>query len=438
MARIEPLRLLLVIAALASVSSGRSETPAPCEAVAFATPPRVVLHAATLEGFGDLGTALLVEDMEAIHAQIGALAGTDVAIRDLRVSQAPWDGRSWRFDREPTIHVGFTSVETLAPPAGASAIAVGPGAVVTRLAPARCTLVEAHVILPGPEDADGHPLEPWALGEPEDHGEPYWDTAHADPRRGRYFRMAYLRALLHALGLDPDPTAYGMLNPGDRPWANRAPGRRLMPLPDDVRGLRERYPDPDDVGVDVAVLNTWVDLDALPASLPTAPQRPLCRPSAGVRFAGDFGETQVGDRCGADERGHAGERAVCPGDTLFTRYAVANYGTEDLALRARLWLSEDPIWNGAAADAESPDRKAFALAGGSSTKRNSTFEVPQGLAWDRAYHVLIRVEVENDVRHVAGAHTADWIPLRGTIRTKRRADCLDAAGPRPGVAAAAP
>jgi len=414
--------------------------------VFFAQPPHVVLHTDTMTGFSDAEIDAVVADMQAIHQEIGSLGGTGIQIRSFTVTVQPWSWKSWSFNAEPTIHIGFTPAETTLTPLGGPqpsfGIEVAPAAATHRLAPGTCSIAEAHIYFQDQVDVTGNPLMTWAEGEPDDYGIPYND-AQLDDVFGRFWRSTYLHELLHALGLDHSDSTYAMTNYGDRPWANRDPGQKLKPLPDDIRGLRELYPAPEEINVDVAVLNTFVNFDDV-SDNGTPRQGRLCQPSTGARFAPDFSEA-LGvdpvtgaidpiDRCGENEVGNAGDVLVCPGDTVFTRYSVANYGTETVTLRSQMWMSEDDVWDGrAGGDVKSPDVKEFGLSGGFSTKRNSTFEVPEGVAYDTTYDVLIRVKVVNDVSHVPGADKDDWIPMRGTVRTKPFFDCVEGEAESDGV-----
>ena len=122
------------------------------------------------------------------------------------------------------------------------------------------------------------------------------------------------------------------------PWANRPDHEALRPLPADVRTLRQRYPEAGS-RAEVAVLNTWFDATD-PSESGAAYQQHLCQPSLGSGWSLKTSAGTCGTN-GADQ----GSTEICTGDTLRTRFALANYSTEAVDVVSGLWFSLHDQWD---------------------------------------------------------------------------------------------
>ena len=363
-----------------------------CDPITFAAPPRVVVHAPGMEGFDPASMLQFLLALTEIHQSLDDVGASSASVAGLESSSEPLVYGTWFGDAEPTIHVGFTSSSAAAQGSTTWDIS-NDGA---------CHILEAHI------EFQDLTLTAWRFGEPEAHGEVYYLAEH-DLITSPYFRISYLHELLHAFGLAHSNSSYSMMNYGTRPFANRAGGGKVMPLPDDVEALRDLYPAAGSRR-DLAVLNTWYEPDATSASTyPAANHQSLCKPSAGSTWDSMFGEY-----CAIDPT-----TEVCPGDNLLTRVAVANYGTESLGIEEKVWFSLDDQFSGGGADTASSTVRTFTLGAQSSSQQGRVFEVPRGLDFGTDYFVIVRLRGTT----AGGASVSDWIPLRGTIRTKPRPAC---------------
>jgi hypothetical protein len=175
-------------------------------------------------------------------------------------------------------------------------------------------------------------------------------------------------------------------------------------LPYDALVLRARYPGSDS-RYDVAVLNTWYEAPADPDD-DAGDQIELCKPSLGASWSAD---TSSGT-CGK-----SGSTTACAGDTLRTRYTLANYSTDSMTVGAWLYFSTDETWDGT--EPISATSHNFDVNQAKSTLRDTdTWTVPT-LTRGVTYHPIVRVIAEHVGTNGADAHSvrADWIPLRGTV-----------------------
>ena len=218
-------------------------------------------------------------------------------------------------DPVPTIHIGFRDTGGLA--------SGGPGPSVN------CEYDEAHL---GIKNLD---LYSWQYGLPEDGGQEYYDSLQDDASSRRYFRLVVLHELMHTFGLAHSDSSYAMMNYGARPWFD---ANTIRPLPDDVNGLRELYPQPNVGASEVAVFNSWWTLAG--AEYGAAQQQPYCDPSLGDVMGQRHVRGQVRHR-----RPDAGSTEICSGSDLHTRFTISNYSTEEADVTARLWLSRDDRWD---------------------------------------------------------------------------------------------
>ena len=188
------------------------------------------------------------------------------------------------------------------------------------------------------------------------------------PYPGTWFRPSFLHELLHAFGLHHTSSAYAMMNHrGDDgfPWGNRADADAVRPLPDDVRLLRASYP---------ASGTRW-DVDATQhvvrasrrarrAAPPTrsSSARPASAPRSCTRPVSD-------GPCST-----SGSTSACPGDTLYTRYALNNYSTGSVRVTSTLSLSSDETSD--ATDALSATKRTDDLSATTSKLVEAKWKVP--------------------------------------------------------------
>ncbi len=361
---------------------------------AFSGPPAVVVHTAEIDGFGLAEFFQMLQAISDIHDVVGDVADTSLAITSSSFSSDPFTYQTWYGDTTPTIHVGFSSSAPF--PARAS-----------RNTSAACTYDEAHI------EISNQSIYPWSLGEPEAEGVPYWDAGKW-PGGLHSFRLMYLHELWHTFGVAHSDHSFSIMNKVDRPWHNRPAGEQFQPLPDDVEAIRELYPDSRGDSFHIALLNTWHDLadpigDAISHKM-------LCRPSIGNGWA-DFWDASrlVGaavddglDTCGTPVQGDGTD--VCPGDTLRTRVAIANYDTQSVDMALRLWFSADDVWDGVAGgDVRASEVRNFTVNAEAASLQGRLFTVPD-LA-EGEYYVIAK-GVATDA---GGSKVNDWIPLRGTV-----------------------
>lgn len=268
---------------------------------------------------------------------------------------------------------------------------------------ATCTIVEANVLLAQ--------ATTWRWFVPSEYGEDYFN-ANSVSGGERYAREVIVHELGHNLSLAHTTDSYDFMNAGSssahaRPWSNRADEKRVEPLPDMRRALRALYGNGAEEK-DVGALVTWFD-DSTGVS--PAPQRLLCQPSKGVGFSpGLFDQT-----CGVDAAGLPGSTTVCPGDTLYTRLTIPNYGTADMAVDIELWFSTDPTLDRSnGSDLQSPRVASITAGSASSARRGLTFEVPAGLTPGASYYPIAFVNsgVEYELEE---SQDNNWIPLRGPV-----------------------
>lgn len=385
----------------------------PCSEVRFPFPPAVVFHPDAMVGnFSADEIEAAQEAMEDIHFQFNAIGGTSAFIGNL--TRHPFPLRitkslgkidaDWHGDIVPTIHVGFTALNFEDNNEGA-----GTFLDVDELS---CYIREVFISFQIVNNSDSGA---WIFTEPDGQGIDYFDAKHETPN-GVYFRQIYLHELLHAFGLAHVNDSFSRLTRGDHAWLNRPAGTKMMPLPDDIAGIRYLYPA---VGqrTEIGVLNTWfrpgsenIATDEVVATVTT-----LCAPSTGTKWYDTFSATcsRDGDYLGGTE--------VCPGDRIFTRVSVANFGTRSLDVRMRLFFSEDEVWNGfKGKDVAATARYEFELDAASSTQEKGVFLASEGLGYGRTYRPIIRVRGEEQF---TGEVTTDWIPLSGTIKVKRGYVC---------------
>ena len=362
-----------------------------CTPITFDTPPNVVLHTSEMDGFNIISSLQLLDAMTDIHDQFNEIGGISTSISTFTLSTDPFIYKTWFNDATPTIHVGFTSNASAAP-----------GSTFWNVDASSCNILEAHIQIQNPSVFSTG----WHFTEPSD--EP-WYMAGLTASDGRYFRIAYVHELLHAFGLAHSVDGFAMLNYGDRTWINRPYADKIKPLPDDIEGLRDLYPD-SSTRTEIALLNSWYDPDNNSGgSYPAAQQDFLCAPSTGSTWGNKF-DTACGN---------TGVTEICPGDKLYTRVAVANYGTDAVDVDMNLWFSTDDSLE-KATDIVAAQTRSFSLGAQSSSQQGRVYYAPYGLAYNTEYFVIVNA-VANE--QSSTAQSEDWNPLRGTIRTKTLFEC---------------
>lgn len=382
---------ILLLSALGTVPPAQAYTPrtfSGCTPITWATQPRVVVHVSEFAGpdlFQNIiNLAQLTDAMNDVHGEFNVMGATAAWVSGFEISTDPFVYKSWFGGAIPTIHVGFTSSAT-----------ANPGSTFWDV-DANCNIVEAHIQFQDPY------VFGWTFTDPSANGQAYYDTALTNLTGQRYFRISYVHELLHAFGLSHSPDSYSMLNYGDRPYANRGVDDRVRPLPDDVEGMRDLYP----LGgarAEVAVLNTWFDPAVTSGgNYPAAFQGRLCKPSRGNAWNAD----RFADVCGL-MNGVDGSTTVAAGQTLRTRFALANYSTDAVNVVASLYFSTDDTWD--ALDTVSTTTHSFSTSANVSTVQGRTWTVPSLAPGD--YYVIARVEATLPW----GVVLTDWIPLRGQV-----------------------
>lgn len=236
-------------------------------------------------------------------------------------------------------------------------------------------------------------------------------------------RPVLLHEMGHTLGIAHSDSSYSFMNYVVRPWTNRSDEKRIESLPDDREALRFLYPNAS-TEKDAAVTVTWYKRDV--NDNPTNPGDEaadallLCRPSTGVAFSNNI----FSKYCGVDAAGNAGSTDVCPGDVLYVRYTMANYGTEALTVDQRLWFSTSTWLNTTAgADKQSPSTPApKVLLPQRSYRIGIGFKVPNTVSYDTNYYPIIFIDSGADYASEESQQN-NWIPLRSTIHVKSAANC---------------
>lgn len=217
----------------------------------------------------------------------------------------------------------------------------------------------------------------WEYDGPRERGETYHDAGvcaggqadgegcGAAPESADFFRTVLLHELLHGMGLAHNSEQYSYLNYGRFPWSSNPLATQIEPLPDDRLALRDVYSGPG-AERDVAVLSTWLDHDDVfdDGGPGAARQKLLCRPSAGANIDPD----PFAEECGIS----VDDDPVCPGDRVFLRYALANYGTADERVREELWFRGSSF----VVPVRSLDSYASDLVASTSELRERSFTVP--------------------------------------------------------------
>jgi hypothetical protein len=300
---------------------------------------------------------------------------------------------------------GVTDLSGLAIGTGAAPI----GYTQTAYDDTTCQIVEADIFM----DDD---TVTWYV--PAHYGVPFYGAGMSVVSGGTtlyYARGPFLHEMLHGLGFNHSDSSYSFMNYNVLPWANRGDEEDMVdPLPDDREGMRAFYGN-SNTQTDLGVLMTWYsDQTSFKASL----DKLLCAPSTGV----DYSPSQFDPTCGVDATGASGSTEVCPGDTLYVRYALVNYGNTDVTVDEELWFSlNDNLNRTAGLDIVSPTtRAAHVSSANTSVRWGRRYAVPSGLNWDTDYYPIIWLDTAGVAER---SDQNNWIPLRATIHIKPQASC---------------
>jgi hypothetical protein len=410
--------LALAPAALAGWSEpgggGTHEIPDPtggttttgCKYYTWGAQPKLVIHVGEFDkGGGTSSTETLMKaEIQAAVDQFNAVGDTAAKVTKVETSTAPFSFDKYTSDG--AIHVGFTSQASFDDLVADRNLPTGTDAM-TATPAYGCGITEAHILFPDPNASHWTFYTPFTASWYA-AGARYYDAGAEIPTGGFYwFRPSFLHELEHAFGLTHTKTQYAFMNhrgTGGFPWANRPAAESVRPLPDDARVLRARYP-ASGTRYDVAVLNTWYEQPADPAD-DAGSQTKLCQPSLGTSWSADSAD----GTCGKN-----GATTACAGDTLRTRYTLANYSTETMTVWAWLYFSKDETFDGTD-PYSTTSAPSFDIGAAKSAMQEPTWTVPT-LAHGVKYHPIVRVIAEHigDNGAEAASVKADWIPLRGIV-----------------------
>jgi hypothetical protein len=473
-------RLALVVCALVALSvpaaaqaaqsppggAGADDNPSPygsapaptdrCPTTKWYRKPDIVVHLTEFEHANSdvLDELTMVAGIQNVATQFNQMGGTSAGVGKVTSTHEAFTFNTWYHDASPTIHVGFGDADDL-DDAGASP--QGPGVVggATRADPLLDSdgcIQEQHIIFPDSKTLPsnfGTPFDtgPTPFGTAPSPGSLWFDAKTTDRglnedgstrAKESWFRTRFLHELLHAFGAKHTLSHYSFMDyptafdntdqsSGGYPWANRAPVDSVRPLPYDVALLRNLYPKTDSERDEVALFNTWWGPTA--AGVDAAGSYPLCTPSLGADWSPDL---EPGS-CGLDGS-TPGKVTVCPGDTIRTRVALANYSTGPVDVTAHLYLSRDLEWD--STDTVSATTRTKSLDAAESGPWNATWKIPDFTSSTGSLPI-IRVEsmpkqapsnpnpsastrlaggaTEISASVDTGRTSTDWIPLRGAL-----------------------
>jgi hypothetical protein len=404
----------------ASVASASSCGAAPAT---WPSLPKVLLHLNELEGPGNPATTssdpaktfgyelgLLAQAQDAVN-QFNAIGATSARVSSVETTFDPFTYAGSYNDSVPTIHVGFRPGNLVVDSKGNRAGGKTTGNIYLSNNCSPTVTIE----FPDQPSANWSFSSPFAL---ENHGAHYYDAGPTAPTvdgSGQWFRTSFLHELEHAFGLNHTATEYATMNHrgagdpnGGFPWANRADKDSVMPLPWDVGQIRNLYP-ASGTRWDIAALNTWFHVTTSSTGS-AADQVKLCTPSLGFQFTKS--QTTSGP-CGTDGS-IGGSTRVSEGDTLRTRFAIANYSTGSMHVTSKLWLSTDDELSEDDIPANSWDIRDIPAESSSLAEVGFRLSaMPEG-----TFHPIVMLSawhVNSDGTVDDSSKKNDWIPLRGTV-----------------------
>jgi len=402
----------------------------------FLTPPRVVLHTADIPA--GITKNNMIGMMEDIHAHFNSLSDVNMYIGEITTSPTRLTHQSWKYDFEtgkpPTIHVGFDNGDGNA----RGSVRTLPG----------CLQAEAHITIDKVK---------FLTGEPQDYLKKYYWEAKTttDPLTGddvQFLRKAYAHELLHVFGLDHSFSTNSVMNYKESAsWFNRDAGGKFRFMPDDVAGLRSRYPTNEQAKIDIAVSNIYFDEnDFIYDSNDTLAQagilipviakgKKLCKPSKGDEWSDPWlsGNLVIGQdsrpSCGYPTiHPEPGDSVydVCPGDWIKTRIALSNYSSRGLAVKMQLWFSAGDDLNSIddqldrRVDIKAPGFRTINISNESSILVSEEYKVPEDARYNQRYQLITRAVVSSDLSGSSINRKQDWIPMMGTgITIKSLKEC---------------
>ncbi len=402
--------------AAAAPMRSTSSASTSCADYTWQKSPKVIVHESEfLDGGGDSGSAAdMVNAVQRVVDQFNAIGATSAKITKVETTTDPFVFASG--NKDGAIHVGFgTRDDIKAANNGNDADGLtGPAE-----ATADCSIKQADILFPDQNspDADSGATVMWDFGTPfgTHDGRKFYDATATDSASSTWFRPSFLHELEHAWGFKHVQGEYTFMThrlPAGFPWANRPSKDSVRSLPYEVGVLRSLYP-ASGTRYDVAALNTWwgppytTDDDA-------GSQIDLCKPSRGDAFSDAVdGSDTTGLTCGVNStKTVAGSTEVCSGDTLRTRYTLANYSTASMNVTTILSFSTDEQYTNDSSEPKSSDAGHDVLDAESSDVFQQSFTVPPLAAG--TYRPILYTISEDEAAD-ANSVKADWIPLRGTI-----------------------
>ncbi|HLL84577.1 MAG TPA: matrixin family metalloprotease [Longimicrobium sp.] len=287
---------------------------------------------------------------------------------------------------------------------GASVIGWGPSDVNT----VTCKIEEGDAFL-----SSNHA---WLFNTPSYYGDDYFNAEKHFTYNGVYSiygRGTLIHELGHTLGLAHAPASYSYMNYGNRPWSNRATEKQVELLPDDREALRDLYPAAT-TEIDLAIYNTWYEA----ATSGPADAKLLCRPSGGTAFSPDKFDAY----CGVTATGASGPTAVCPGDRVYLRYAITNFGTSAITFNEEAWFSADKTLDTASDTKSSTVGPAVTLGAQSSLRTGRSFIVPTTPTRAADYYILVHLNSGATLVNEESQQN-NAIPMRIPLRIKAAFFC---------------
>lgn len=349
-----------------------------------------------------LGTAAQTEELTdavlAVVDQFNTVGGTSARIKSVSYTTAPSVYGVAHGDTTPTIHVTF--VPGLPNPTGSTILL------------SACPHTEAHIWF---KDVESNA---WNFGTPGHAGSgldlQWFEASNVDALGQSYFRETLLHELLHAFGLDHATNQYALTNYYTKAWANRDPDEMLMPLPDDVQGLRSQYPATiDEPRYDIALFNSWFrhgTRDDLPGQ-----HEFLCAPSRGARISSG----PLTEHCGTGGAA-AGSTLVCEGDYVNMRVTVANFSTVAMDMQVRVAASKDPFKGTYEEEEYFANSTVIGLGPAKTSVLQLRWPAPALSDPGADYYLIADVVGWEQVApgQVPGGQTlvSDWTPLTGKIQ----------------------